>query len=138
VILADVGVRQYCMASKLENYIEEGRTRNSDEREIAARALQRMDESEQAEIDAAWEADSRPSTRRSQERAGRGGARYRSTVRPLCGAAPIPASSGKTHYDHTWPIACVLTMIAWPVSMALAVAIVRPRSGAPDAAEPEP
>lgn len=43
------------MASKLENYIEEGKALDATEREIAALALQHIDESEQAEVDAAWE-----------------------------------------------------------------------------------
>lgn len=43
------------MASRLEDYIEQGRALAADEREIAALALQHVDESEQAEVDAAWE-----------------------------------------------------------------------------------
>ena len=43
------------MASKLENYIEEGKALDATEREIAALALQQIDESEQAEVDDAWE-----------------------------------------------------------------------------------
>lgn len=43
------------MASKLEDYIAEGMALDADEREIAAFALQRIDETERAEIDAAWD-----------------------------------------------------------------------------------
>ena len=43
------------MASRLEDYIAEGRALNADEREIAAVALQQVDEAEQAEVDAAWD-----------------------------------------------------------------------------------
>ena len=43
------------MASRLEDYIEQGRALAADEREVAALALQHVDESEQAEVDAAWE-----------------------------------------------------------------------------------
>lgn len=43
------------MASKLEDYIAEGRALDANEREIAALALQRVDEAEQAEVDAAWD-----------------------------------------------------------------------------------
>lgn len=42
------------MAQKLTDYIEAGKALDQDEREIAALALQHVDESEQAEIDAAW------------------------------------------------------------------------------------
>jgi ribosomal protein L12E/L44/L45/RPP1/RPP2 len=42
------------MTSKLEDYIAEGRSLDAEEREIAALALQRVDEAEQAEVDAAW------------------------------------------------------------------------------------
>jgi len=43
------------MASRLEEYIAEGRTLDADEREIAALTLQQVDEARQAEVDAAWE-----------------------------------------------------------------------------------
>lgn len=43
------------MASRLEDYIAEGRTLDEDEREIAALTLQQVDETRQAEVDAAWE-----------------------------------------------------------------------------------
>ena len=43
------------MASKLEDYIAEGRALDADEREIAAFALQQVDEAEQDEVDAAWD-----------------------------------------------------------------------------------
>lgn len=43
------------MTSKLEDYIAEGRSLDAEEREIAALALQRVDEAEQAEVDAAWD-----------------------------------------------------------------------------------
>lgn len=43
------------MGSKLEDYIAEGRTLDADEREIAALALQQVDETEQDEVDAAWD-----------------------------------------------------------------------------------
>lgn len=42
------------MAQKLTDYIEAGKALDQDEREIAALALQHVDESEQAEIDVAW------------------------------------------------------------------------------------
>lgn len=42
------------MTQKLTDYIEAGKALDQDEREIAALALQYVDESEQAEIDAAW------------------------------------------------------------------------------------
>ncbi|WP_035769921.1 addiction module protein [Arthrobacter castelli] len=42
------------MTSKLADYIEAGKALDADEREIAALALQQVDETEQAEIDAAW------------------------------------------------------------------------------------
>lgn len=45
------------MASKLEDYIAQGKALDVDEREIAALELQRVDETEQAEIDAAWDAE---------------------------------------------------------------------------------
>lgn len=43
------------MASRLEDYIAEGRTLDAEEREIAALTLQQVDETRQAEVDAAWE-----------------------------------------------------------------------------------
>ncbi|PFG31907.1 addiction module protein [Paramicrobacterium agarici] len=43
------------MTSKLKGYIEEGKSLNADEREIAALALQEADETEQAEVDDAWD-----------------------------------------------------------------------------------
>ncbi len=43
------------MTSKLADYIEAGKRLDADEREIAALALQQVDETEQAEIDAAWD-----------------------------------------------------------------------------------
>ncbi len=43
------------MTPKLADYIEAGRALDADEREIAALALQQIDEAEQAEIDAAWD-----------------------------------------------------------------------------------
>lgn len=55
--LADVSAPPYtrCMTPKLADYIEAGKTLDADEREIAALALQHVDEAEQAEIDAAWD-----------------------------------------------------------------------------------
>lgn len=43
------------MTPKLADYIEAGKALDADEREIAALALQHVDETEQAEIDAAWD-----------------------------------------------------------------------------------
>ncbi len=43
------------MTPKLADYIAEGRTLSADEREIAALALQQISETEQAEVDAAWD-----------------------------------------------------------------------------------
>lgn len=43
------------MTPKLADYIEAGKALDADEREIAALALQQVDEAEQAEIDAAWD-----------------------------------------------------------------------------------
>lgn len=43
------------MTPKLADYIEAGKALNADEREIAALALQQVDETEQAEIDVAWD-----------------------------------------------------------------------------------
>ena len=43
------------MTPKLAEYIESGKALDADEREIAALALQHVDESEQAEVDAAWD-----------------------------------------------------------------------------------
>lgn len=45
------------MTSRLEDYIASGKTLTAAEREIAALALQHVDESEQAEIDAAWDSE---------------------------------------------------------------------------------
>lgn len=45
------------MTSKLADYIEAGKALDADEREIAALALQHVDEREQAGIDAAWGAE---------------------------------------------------------------------------------
>ncbi|WP_417219062.1 addiction module protein [Arthrobacter sp.] len=45
------------MASKLEDYIAQGKALDADECEVAALALQRVDEAEQAEVDAAWDAE---------------------------------------------------------------------------------
>lgn len=43
------------MASRLEDYIAEGRTLDADEREIAALSLRQVDEARQTEVDAAWD-----------------------------------------------------------------------------------
>ena len=43
------------MTPKLAAYIAEGRTLSADEREIAALALQHISDTEQAEVDAAWD-----------------------------------------------------------------------------------
>lgn len=43
------------MSPRLEDYIEAGKALDPDEREIAALALQHVDEFERAEIDDAWE-----------------------------------------------------------------------------------
>lgn len=43
------------MASRLEDYIAEGRALDESEREIAALSLRRVDEARQAEVDAAWD-----------------------------------------------------------------------------------
>lgn len=43
------------MTPRLKDYIEAGKALDADEREIAALALQQVDESEQAEVDAAWD-----------------------------------------------------------------------------------
>lgn len=42
------------MNPRLADYIEAGKRLDPDERELAALALQRVDEGEQAEVDAAW------------------------------------------------------------------------------------
>ncbi|MGO1539270.1 MAG: addiction module protein [Leucobacter sp.] len=42
------------MTPKLAEYIAEGRTLSADEREIAALALQQIDDAEQAEVDTEW------------------------------------------------------------------------------------
>ena len=49
------------MTPKLADYIAEGKSLSADEREIAALALQQIDDAEQAEVDMAWddEIDSR-------------------------------------------------------------------------------
>ena len=43
------------MTPKLADYIAKGRTLSADEREIAALALQQISDTEQAEVDAAWD-----------------------------------------------------------------------------------
>lgn len=43
------------MTPRLADYIAAGKALDADEREIAALALQRVDESERGEIDAAWD-----------------------------------------------------------------------------------
>ncbi|UNX54972.1 addiction module protein [Georgenia sp. TF02-10] len=43
------------MTRRLADYIEAGKRLDPDEREIAALALQHVDEAEQAEVDAAWD-----------------------------------------------------------------------------------
>lgn len=43
------------MTPKLTEYIEAGKALDADERELAALALQQVDVSEQAEVDAAWD-----------------------------------------------------------------------------------
>ncbi|PRI11611.1 addiction module protein [Leucobacter massiliensis] len=43
------------MTPKLADYIEAGKRLDPDEREIAALALQQLDDTEQAEVDAAWD-----------------------------------------------------------------------------------
>ncbi|WP_166997851.1 addiction module protein [Paramicrobacterium fandaimingii] len=43
------------MTRRLRDYIEEGKSLDADEREIAALALQQIDESEQSEVDDAWD-----------------------------------------------------------------------------------
>lgn len=43
------------MTSNLADYIEAGKTLDADDREIAALALQHVDESEQAEVETAWD-----------------------------------------------------------------------------------
>ncbi|MGO1412535.1 MAG: addiction module protein [Microbacteriaceae bacterium] len=43
------------MTPKLADYIAAGRTLSADEREIAALALQQISDTEQAEVDAAWD-----------------------------------------------------------------------------------
>lgn len=43
------------MTPKLADYIEAGKRLDPDEREIAALALQHVDETEQAEVDASWD-----------------------------------------------------------------------------------
>lgn len=43
------------MTPRLEDYIQAGRALDADERELAAIALQQVDEAERAEIDAAWD-----------------------------------------------------------------------------------
>ena len=63
------------MASRLEDYIAEGRTLDADEREIAALSLRQVDEARQAEVDAAWDRDHRPPAGGADERQGRGSQR---------------------------------------------------------------
>lgn len=43
------------MTPRLADFIEAGKRLDPDEREIAALALQHVDESEQSEVDAAWD-----------------------------------------------------------------------------------
>lgn len=43
------------MNTRLAEYIESGKTLDADEREVAALALQHVDETEQAQIDTAWD-----------------------------------------------------------------------------------
>ena len=43
------------MTRKLADYIEAGKALDADEREIAAIALQQVDETDQVEVDAAWD-----------------------------------------------------------------------------------
>lgn len=43
------------MTPKLADYIAEGKNLSADEREIAALALQQIDDAEQVEVDAAWD-----------------------------------------------------------------------------------
>lgn len=43
------------MTPKLADYIAEGKSLSADEREIAALALQQIDDAEQSEVDAAWD-----------------------------------------------------------------------------------
>jgi hypothetical protein len=52
-----VGAPSYTgrVTPKLTEYIEAGKALDADEREIAALALQQVDEAEQAEVDAAWD-----------------------------------------------------------------------------------
>lgn|GEM_PF-1932926 len=54
---APVGAPTYTgrVNPKLTDYIEAGKALDADEREIAALALQQVDESEQAEVDSAWD-----------------------------------------------------------------------------------
>lgn len=54
---AHVGLSTYTrsMTPKAADYIAAGKALDADEREIAAVALQQVDEAEQAEIDAAWD-----------------------------------------------------------------------------------
>lgn len=44
-----------CVTLKLTAVIETGKILDTDEREIAVLALQQVDESEQAEVDATWD-----------------------------------------------------------------------------------
>lgn len=54
---ARVGVPSYAgrVTPKLTEYIAAGKALDADEREVAALTLQQVDESEQAELDAAWD-----------------------------------------------------------------------------------
>ncbi|USQ80875.1 addiction module protein [Ornithinimicrobium faecis] len=45
------------MTSTLGDYIEAGKALDPDQREIAALALQQVDDPERAEVDAAWDAE---------------------------------------------------------------------------------
>ena len=47
------------MSPKLADYIAEGQTFSADERELAAIALQQINDDEQAEVDAAWRTELR-------------------------------------------------------------------------------
>ncbi len=45
------------MTPNLADYIAQGESLSADEREIAAIALQRIDDAEQSEVDAAWDGE---------------------------------------------------------------------------------
>lgn len=57
LVLSDVRAPSYTqiMTSRLAEYIEAGKAFDADEREIAALALQQVDDGEQTSIDAAWD-----------------------------------------------------------------------------------